>query len=77
MIRLALHINFLINPGDLHVYSNMNVMGNTTPAGVEQPTTVYFYKHTMPLASAKKEYFDSFRNIEQMSQSHQLKKKKE
>jgi hypothetical protein len=51
MIICASHINFLINPGDLHVYSNMNVMGNTTPAGVEQPATVYFYKHTMPPAS--------------------------
>jgi len=53
----------------------MNVMGNTTPAGVEHPTTVYFYKHTMPPASAKKGYFDSFRNIEQVSQSYQLKKR--
>ena len=56
MMKLAVNINFLINPGslsrilgDLHVYSNMNVMGNTT--GVEQPTTVYFYKHSMPPAS--------------------------
>jgi len=29
----------------------MNVMVNTTPAGAEQPTTVYFYKHSMPPAS--------------------------
>jgi len=49
MIRLAVNINFRINPENLHVYSNMNVMGNTT--GVEQPTTVYFYKHSMPPAS--------------------------
>ena len=51
MIRLAVNINFRINPENLHVYSNMNVMVNTTPAGAEQPTTVYFYKHSMPPAS--------------------------
>jgi hypothetical protein len=40
------------NPEDLHVYSNMNVMGNTTPAGVGQSLFIlYFYKHAMPLAS--------------------------
>ncbi len=57
-MRLASQFNFWINPGslsrifgNLHVYSNMNVMGNTTPGGVEQPTTVYFYKHSMPPAS--------------------------
>jgi hypothetical protein len=51
-------------------------MGNTTPAGVEQPAPVHFYKHSMPPASAKKDDFDSFRNIEQVSQSHQLNKRK-
>jgi len=58
MMRLASQFNFWINPGslsrifgNLHVYSNMKVMGNTTPGGVEQPTTVYFYKHSMPPAS--------------------------
>jgi len=57
-MRLASQFNFWINPGslsrifgNLHVYSNMKVMGNTTPGGVEQPTTVYFYKHSMPPAS--------------------------
>jgi hypothetical protein len=52
MIKCVSHINFPINPEDLNVYSNMLYMGNTTPAGVAQPTTVYFYKHTMPPASA-------------------------
>jgi hypothetical protein len=67
---------FRLNPGDLHVYSNMNVMGNTTPAGVEQPATVYFYKHSMPPASVKKGCFVSFREIEQVNHSHRLKRKK-
>ena len=40
------------NPADLHVYSNMISMGNTTPAGVAQPMFVWhFYKHVMPPAS--------------------------
>jgi len=58
MMKLAVNINFLINPGslsrilgDLHVYSNMNVMGNTAPAGAAQPATVYFCKQPMPPAS--------------------------
>ena len=76
MIKCASQFNFPINPGDLHVYSNMICMGNTTPAGVAQPATVYFYKLMMPPASAKKDDFDSFRNIEQVNQSHQLKKRK-
>jgi hypothetical protein len=57
MMKLAVNINFPINPGDLHVYSNMIGMGNTTPAGVAQPATVYFYKHSMPPASTKKGSF--------------------
>ncbi len=51
MINCESHFNFRINPGDLHVYINIINMGNTTPAGVEQPTTLYFYKHSMPPAS--------------------------
>lgn len=52
MIKCPSHINFLINPEDLHVSSNMNCMGNTTPAGVEQPMFVmHFYKYAMPPAS--------------------------
>ena len=50
-MKLAAHINFSLNPGDLHVYSNMIYMGNTTPAGVAQSATVYFYKHSMLPAS--------------------------
>jgi len=54
--RVLINNSLRINPGslsrihgNLHVYSNMNVMGNT--AGVAQPATVFFCKHTMPPAS--------------------------
>ncbi len=51
MMTLAVNINFSINPEDLHVYRNMIYIENTTPAGVGQPETVHFYKHSMPQAS--------------------------
>ena len=76
MMKLAVNISFRINPEDLHVYSVRFCTGNTTPAGVEHSGISFFYKHLMPPASTKNGYFDSFRNIEQVNQSHQLKSKK-
>jgi hypothetical protein len=54
----GLNTSFRLNPeslsrfiGNLHVYSILANLGNTTPAGVEQPVIIRFYKHLMPLAS--------------------------
>jgi hypothetical protein len=57
--------------------SNLIGMGNTTRAGVAQPTgIIHFCKYTIPPASANEGCFDSFSNIEQVNQSHQLNKRK-
>jgi hypothetical protein len=45
----------VLNPEDLHVYSTVHHSGHATPAGVGQSCATMFYKHSMPLASGRKQ----------------------